>query len=294
MKNNTKAAFRLLVVSSGASFLGAFVCSSPAWASLMSDTSALAAFGLDVVSNSDHNPGGSTASSDAFAASGNFARARVGSGGVGVQAETGGSEGRATATARLEDLWVCTAIGVATCTDAVPLKVTFKLDGIIDPLLIDPSFRADTTAQLEFRYDGFGQEFFLGMGFDGQSSGLRAVINGTEDNSGLTIGLNALGETTLTYSYTVLTDAILLSSVADFVSARAAVNNYSSSVAHAFDFFSTFSVDVLSLDSNVQLFSEGGRGAVPPPGVPEPATLLLLSAGLVGLGMAEWRRRRLS
>ena len=291
---------RFLVVSSGALLLGAFVCSSPASA-LSISTSA----GAGAVTDSDTGSG--QVSSAAVVSLNYLARARansntlVGSAGVEVRTarETPSNESHqeARANANYDDTWNVCLRAESSVRQRLSgqVAITFTIDGIIDPLMVDRTLPVDqTSVDLRFGYQGFNQNFSFVAVYDaGFGRSPTARLNGADVSSGLIYGTNALGDTTVSYSYTTLINPFLGSFNTDSINASATIGNFNAlpQSPHTLNFLSTFSVGVVSLDPNILLVSEGGRRSLPPtPSVPEPSTWLLLGSGLAGL--AAWRRKQ--
>ena len=127
--------------------------------------------------------------------------------------------------------------------------MTFTIDGIIDPLMVNPTLPVeDTVMSLRFGYQGFSQNFAFIAGYDaGFDESPSARLNGIDVSSGLTYGTNALGETTVTYSYTTYIGPNLLTFYSDSINAEATIGNFNAlpQSPHTLNFLSTFSVGVV-------------------------------------------------
>ncbi len=79
--------------------------------------------------------------------------------------------------------------------------------------------------------------------------------------------------------------------IQSFVNSREAIPNCASGC----DFFEGTSIFPPGFDTSVtdlDVFAKFTPSGIPPTGVPEPTTLTLFAAGLLGLGFVMWRRRR--
>ena len=271
--------------------------------------------------DSEYNPGVFTSSSETVAPDAE-ARARTFStgpsqvGGAGVQTLTRAPGTSARAQAGWVDTW--TPI-IGTRYDCGPpicpqgILATFSLDGVLDPLLVNPYAVEDGYSYMDFylQYD-FGNVFnytlenrlTISADYDGgYGGGLRARLD--------------LGINTSTYSTTDLSSFIVLGSansngdipfsfdynlgwfntitLGEQLTMRAAIDQYYGTGSRNIDVYNTFTVSYTSLDPNTSWVSESGRtisaASVP---VPEPSTLLLLGSGMAGLAMTGLRKFRKS
>jgi len=208
-------------------------------------------------------------------APGNLGRARIGKSPsvfangvtVGVEARTQGASRRARATAEFSDGWACPGTCAFPASPPVPVLTGFKINGVIDDLLANPTLPLDPSfLELTIRYTArdaatgqVHESFDLSLCYDSGPCGFRATLNGVDITSQVQIGTNALGQTTLSLDTTHISLRSPFSTWNDELVAKADIQSGWSTLNHVVDFFSTFGVEVTSLDPTVVWVSQSGR-----------------------------------
>ncbi len=109
------------------------------------------------------------------------------------------------------------------------------------------------------------ESFRLNLCYDGGPCGISASLNGTDISRLITITTTASGQTMLHLDTTHISFHNFVSSWTERIDATAEIQSCcpASQLDHVIDFFSTFGVEVTSLDPNVVWQSQTGRQARP-------------------------------
>lgn len=236
----------------------------------------------------------------------------------GATAATSGADQRARAEAAVEDGWSQCPDG--NCGSTVPLGGTpmssrIIFDGVLDPLIASLIEHPEIVATDSSSLDVFFQYVFpagtftfeacyeAGNAFERAESGcgtpLRAEFAAADGRqvdltSKLVLGINALGQHTVAFDE-ARGWSLFNGKWNDSVTMITDIRSNDSEDAHLLNFFNTFRIEQTSNDPSLQFFSALGRTSAAPGStetpvpVPEPATVSLVLAGLLG---AAARRRR--